>query len=241
MPATASELLTSCAAREVEPLKKCLALALIVCLFVCPVSAQSVISRVPNDENKIALTFDDGPHGKYTGEILDILEEYGVKATFFVIGTNVKRYPELVERELCEGHEVENHTFDHVYLKRLSDEEMESQVSDNEAQIAAISDAKTHFIRPPGGIYDDRLLELAEKLDLKIALWSVDTHDWKCPTAQSVTDHVLKTVKSGDIILMHDYVCGKSPTPDALRIIIPALLERGFKFVTLSELAESDK
>lgn len=200
-------------------------------------NGENVIVSVPNEEMKIALTFDDGPHYKYTAEILDILEEYGVKATFFVIGTNVSDHPELVERELAEGHEVENHTYDHVYLKKISEEEIFSEVSDNESIIAGITDYSTHFVRPPGGLYDDRLMPIVDRLGYKIVLWSVDTCDWKRPPSESIAANVINTVKSGDIILMHDFICGVSPTPDALRIIIPSLLEKGFSFVTVSELA----
>lgn len=222
----------------------CILLALICFISQCTASAyensENVVVKVPNDEMKIALTFDDGPHYKYTSEILDILEEYEIKATFFVVGTNVAARPELVERELCEGHEVENHTYDHVYLKKISEEEIMNEVSGNESTIAGITDYNTRLIRPPGGLYDDRLVPIAKQLGYKIVLWSIDTCDWKRPTSDSIAANVISSVKSGDIILMHDFVCGNSSTPEALRQFLPVLIEKGYKFVTVSELMECE-
>ena len=187
---------------------------------------------------KIALTFDDGPHYKYTAEILDILEEYDVRATFFVIGSNAVKQPSLIERELAEGHEVENHTYGHVYLKKLCDDDIKSQVMDNESTIAGIADYTTRLIRPPGGIYDERLPKIASEMGYKIVLWSVDTCDWEHKPSKRIAENVLDNVKAGDIILMHDFIGRNSPTPEALKIMLPELIERGYKFVTVSELIE---
>ena len=201
-------------------------------------AADCVIKRVPNEEMKIALTFDDGPHYKYTAEILDILKAYDVTATFFVIGSNAAKQPSLIERELAEGHEVENHTFDHVYLRKLGEDDIRSQVIDSESIIAGIADYNTSLIRPPGGLYDDRLPDIASEIGYKIVLWSIDTCDWEHRSPQRIADNVLSNVKSGDIILMHDFIGKNSPTPAALEIILPELIKRGYKFVTVSELIE---
>ena len=215
----------------------------VVCALFCmhAAAAECVVARVPNAQGKIALTFDDGPHPQYTAQILDILKEFGVKATFFVIGTNAEKLPELVEREMAEGHEVANHTYDHVYLKKVTDKEIQSEVTDSEAIITGIINRGTKLIRPPGGIYDDRLISVARDGGYKIILWSVDTRDWSVPPVQSVIDEVVKRCHSGDIILMHDYICSSkpSPSPEALRTISPQLKEKGFEFVTVSELLET--
>lgn len=200
--------------------------------------AGNIVKNVPNGEMKIALTFDDGPHCKYTAEILDILKEYNVKATFFVIGSNASKYPELIERELCEGHEVENHTYSHVYLKKLSDDEIKNQLAESESVVTGIADYTTRLIRPPGGIYDDRLLSIASELGYGIVLWSVDTRDWEHKPPAKIIECVLRDVCPGDIILMHDFIGRNSPTPEALRVIIPRLKEMGYSFVTVSELME---
>lgn len=201
-------------------------------------SESCVVRRVPAASGKIALTFDDGPHEHYTEEILDILAKYDIKATFFVIGTNADTYPELIRKELEAGHEVENHTLSHVYLKKATDVEIKEEMIESQSIIASITDYKTKFLRPPGGLYDGRLTSIANELGYKIVLWSLDTCDWAHPTPENIAANVLEDVRGGDIILMHDYIGGNSPTPMALEIMLPKLIERGFEFVTVSELLE---
>ncbi len=213
---------------------------------VCKCSAAkleegAVIRKVPNDEMKIALTFDDGPHGKYTEEILDILAEYGVKATFFVVGTNAAVYPSIIERELSEGHEVENHTYNHTYLKKVCDSTIKEEMMENQCVIAGITKYNTKYLRPPGGLFDERLNTIASELGYKIILWSVDTCDWNHPTPENISANVLEDVCAGDIILMHDFIGGSSPTPMALKLMLPKLIERGFTFVTVSQLLELEE
>ncbi len=201
-----------------------------------PDEGECVIRRVQLSSLKIALTFDDGPHGEYTEEILEILSEYNIKATFFVVGTNAQMYPELVSKELAAGHEVENHTFGHVYLKKVCNEKIKQEVTENQSVISEITHYETKFLRPPGGLYDERLSDIAKELDYKIVLWSLDTCDWSHPTPENIAATVLEDVRGGDIILMHDFIGGKSPTPMALKLMIPKLIERGFEFVTVSQL-----
>lgn len=208
------------------------------CEAVSAEDQSTVIRRIPNGEMKIALTFDDGPHGKYTDEILDILGQYGVKATFFVIGTNAALYPSLIERELSEGHEVENHTQNHTYLKKVCDSIIKDEMIENQSIIAGITQYKTKFLRPPGGLFDERLRSIAAELDYKIVLWSIDTCDWNHPTPENIVANVIEDIRPGDIVLMHDYIGGVSPTPMALRLMLPKLIECGYNFVTVSQLLE---
>ena len=201
-------------------------------------SGSCVVRRASCASERIALTFDDGPHERYTEEILEILDKYGIKATFFVIGTNADAHPELIKKELAAGHEVENHTLSHIYLKKVTDAKIKEEMMESQSIIAAITDYKTKYIRPPGGLYDGRLTDIANELGYKIVLWSLDTCDWAHPTPENIAANVLEDVRSGDIILMHDFIGGSSPTPMALEIMLPKLLERGFEFVTVSELLE---
>lgn len=214
-------------------------------LIACgsPLSAAEapIVSSVPNGENKIALTFDDGPHPVHTERILEILERYGVNATFFVIGENAESYPELVEAEKRGGHEVANHTFAHSYLKNVPRDELEMEIDRTRSIISDITESDPTLLRPPGGLFGKDLIDSVKTSGIKIVLWSVDTRDWEHPSSATVVKRVLDTVKSGDIILMHDYIAGKSPTPEALETVIPTLLERGFKFVTVSELCASEE
>lgn len=187
---------------------------------------------------KIALTFDDGPHPRLTPKILEILDKYSIKATFFVIGVNVKNYPKQLEMILDNGHEVGNHTYSHNVLKSLPKEKIEKEVSDTEKQIKKIRDYDLTLLRPPCGLYDKSLEKIAEEKKSKIVLWSLDTLDWSHTSAKQMSKNILKNVKDGDIILFHDYVSGEYNTPDALEIIIPILLEKGYEFVTVSELLQ---
>ena len=194
-----------------------------------------IIYQGQGSDRNIALTFDDGPHAVYTEEILDILAEYGIHATFFVIGENVDRCPSLLEREVAEGHEVGNHTQSHP-LKNLPQEQMEAEISACEKTIGEWIDQGTRLFRPPGGIISQTVMTLAESHQYRVILWSIDTRDWSHPPTEQITKTVLEQVSAGDIILMHDGIDPPSPTPAALRILIPALLAQGYRFVTVSEL-----
>lgn len=191
-----------------------------------------------NDNNKIALTFDDGPHEKYTPEILDILKEYDIKATFFVIGTNIELYPDIVLRTIREGHEIGNHTYHHNKYKDNDLLNIENEIVMNEKILYEIAEYKPKIFRPPGGYCCSQLTKKTAFLDYSVILWSIDTRDWKVKSPQIIADTVIDNIKAGDIILCHDYV-EINYTPDALRIFIPKLLEMGYKFVTVSELISS--
>lgn len=185
---------------------------------------------------KIALTFDDGPHPRYTPEILEILEEYGIKATFFVVGQNVGYYPELVKAELDGGHEVGNHTFSHANLRLAGYDAVCREIGQTERLIYENTDFRARLLRPPEGIYSQTVCDAAADCDYTIVLWSIDTKDWAHNPSDRITEQVLSEVRGGDIILFHDFIAKDSPTPDALRRIIPALLAEGYEFVTVSGL-----
>lgn len=189
-----------------------------------------------NEDKMIALTFDDGPHPVYTDKILDILERYGIKATFFVIGVNCRAYPEQLKREVAAGHEIGNHTYNHPRLSKVKQKELVEELNKTEAVIAEISGSKPVLFRPPEGRYADNVKKASEKMKYKTIIWSLDTEDWKHPPAEKIAAAVTKNVKSGDIILCHDYVSPRSNTVKALEIFIPELISRGYKFVTVSEL-----
>jgi peptidoglycan/xylan/chitin deacetylase (PgdA/CDA1 family) len=194
-----------------------------------------IVYQGQGDEMQIALTFDDGPHPLYTAEILDILAQYGIPATFFVIGENADLYPEMLQRTVAEGHEIGNHTQTHP-LKNLTREQMEEEMANCETTIAEWIDFRPRLFRPPGGILSDTVTALAEDHRYRVILWSIDTRDWAHTPVDQITKTVLNEIGAGDIILMHDGIKCNSPTPQALRILIPILLDRGYRFVTVSEL-----
>ena len=199
-----------------------------------------VSSCYKNEEKVIALTFDDGPHPRLTPEILDILEEYDVKATFFVVGYNASYYPDLVKAEADAGHEVGNHTFSHANLREASYEELCREISGTERLIYENTEFRTRLLRPPEGIYSTMVCDAAEDFDYTIVLWSIDTRDWAHTPSERIAENVLSEVRGGDIILFHDFIGTDSPTPDALRQILPVLIADGYRFVTVSELLSAE-
>lgn len=201
---------------------------------------KSVYSSHENESRKIAITFDDGPHPRYTAEILDILAEHGAHATFFIIGDNAKNYPDLLSRIQKEGHEIGNHTYLHRNLQKTTPDIIRKQILDAEQTILELTDQRTKLLRPPGGLYDQEVCDTARSLDYEVILWTIDTKDWTHPTVDEIVEKVEANIKTGDIILCHDFIGGGStPTPDALRRIIPDLTREGYEFVTVSELIHS--
>lgn len=188
---------------------------------------------------RVALTFDDGPHPKYTPQILDILAQYGVPATFFAVGENVAAYPEIAKRICREGHELGDHTYHHGRISKMTDEELRCEILSCKEVISRHTGVVPRLFRPPEGVCDAALKQVCEDLDMTIVLWSVDTRDWAHTPRDEMIENVKSNTKNGSIILMHDFIGQKSPTPAALRIIIPMLLELGYEFVTVSQLLEA--
>lgn len=187
--------------------------------------------EIPKHDKAVALTYDDGP-GKYTSQILDCLARYDAKATFFVVGTNVNRYPETLKRAVSMGMEIGNHTVSHVNFKNTSSSGVYSEIHDNANNIEKITGVRPTLVRPPYGSYTKANIQTANQ---PFILWSIDTLDWKSRNADKVVEEALKNVKDGDIILMHDIY---QSTAEATKRIVPALISRGFDVVTVSELAK---
>ena len=228
-------------------MKRCLSIFLLVFLLM-PIPAISVYSVGEenvyhchgNSSMKIALTFDDGPHPKYTPEILDILKKYDVKATFFLIGENVALYPELVKRILSEGHEIGNHTFTHRKIGEYTEYQLSDEMEHCEAVIYEVVEYQPKLFRPPGGRLDNKVRKLAQAFDYKVILWNIDTRDWAHESADAIKKNVIENIEAGSIILMHDYISSPSPTTIALELFIPRLLEEGYSFSVVSELLGSN-
>ena len=185
---------------------------------------------------KIALTFDDGPHPKITPKILEVLREYGVRATFFEIGENIRYYPDIAKMVLSEGHEIGNHTYSHPHINKINKSNLCQELYDCDEAMKDILNYTTSLFRPPEGIVDDEIRAIAQDMNYSVILWSVDTKDWAGKSASDMILNVEQNVKPGDIILMHDYTSRNCHTVEALRQIIPRLLEKGYTFVTVSEL-----
>ncbi|MFY4773619.1 polysaccharide deacetylase family protein [Metabacillus sp. RGM 3146] len=186
----------------------------------------------------ISLTFDDGPHPKYTKQILSILKENNIKATFFAIGDKLQNYPDIAERIELEGHEIGNHTMNHVYLYRTKKENILNEINRSEEEIRALQPFGPKLFRPPGGILDWPAFKVIADEGYQIIMWSwnQDPEDWSMPGSGVIASRVIKNVQNGDIILLHDGGGNRKQTVKALKQIIPALKEKGYRFVKVSEL-----
>ena len=193
-----------------------------------------------NSEKKIALTFDDGPHPRYTPQILNILEKYNIKATFFVVGINAHYYPETFKLVVNSGHEIANHTYTHPKVGKIEKGRLQKEIEDCEDILYELGEYKTKLFRPPEGMIDGDVLNIISDLDYDVILWDIDTRDWAHTPANKIAEKVIQNISSGDIILMHDYIGSNSPTCEALELFIPELLKKGYKFVTVSELIRTE-
>ena len=189
------------------------------------------VADFPKKEKAVALTYDDGP-SKYTNRVLDCLEKYGSKATFFVVGNSVYAYPDALLRAHTLGMEIGNHTMTHPRLTSISLASVSSQLNSNANVVENVTGIRPALVRPPYGSYSESVISTA---NLPFILWSIDTLDWKTRNAQKTINAVLSKVKDGDIILMHDLYL---PTAQATEVLVPKLIEMGFDLVTISELAE---
>lgn len=198
-----------------------------------------VVWEVPTSEKVIALTFDDGPDPENTPRVLDLLKQYDAKATFFLTGKKVERYPDIVKREQNEGHELANHTYNHTFFNnRASFSKLKQELLQANDAIFKVTGQKSHLFRPPGGYYNEKLVNMAKEEGYIVIMWSwhQDTKDWSSPGVNRIVKNVLSDTRNGDIVLFHDYSDGQTQTADALKIILPKLKERGYRFVTVSEL-----
>lgn len=176
----------------------------------------------------VALTFDDGP-SVYTDELLDILKENDVKATFFVLGRSAKIQGDTIERMVIEGHDVGNHSFDHKDLRTLNEEGLAFQIKETSDLISSLANYKVKLLRPPYGAYNEDLLS---KLDMPLILWSIDPEDWKDRDRDIVLAR-MSEARAGDIILAHDiYPTTISAIPELIR----NLKAKGLNFVSISDL-----
>lgn len=187
-------------------------------------------SATPVEAPKIALTFDDGPSAAWTPALLDGLKERGVKATFFLIGENADKNPEIVKRMAEEGHLIGNHTYHHVELTKVSENEARLELADTSAAIFRITGKEPEYMRPPFGAWQRKL---EQEIRMLPVLWTIDPLDWTTENQDEIVNKVVTEAEENDIILLHD--CYKSSVEAGLRIV-DILQEEGFVFVTVDEL-----
>jgi peptidoglycan/xylan/chitin deacetylase (PgdA/CDA1 family) len=181
----------------------------------------------------VYLTFDDGPHPLHTPELLDVLARHGASATFFHVGKDVERHPELTRRVVDEGHVVGNHTWSHPDLSALSAAQGVDELQRANAILADVLSGQPALFRPPYGRLGPTTRADAAAAGLETVLWDIDPLDWDCPGADVIVTRVLEGAEDGTIVLLHDGGGDRSQTVDAVGQIIPALAARGFAFAAL--------
>jgi len=207
-------------------MRRMLAGFLMVSILALPV-------RAAEEKKYVALTFDDGPSGKYTETLLEGLRLRGARATFLLCGYRMEQYPAIAQQIFDEGHEIGYHGFSHRSMEPMSRRAIAGELIDSQALLP--EDCDPVFFRPPGGIVTDGVRQVAEARQLAILSWSVDPRDWATKNATEVEQAVLKHVADGDVVLLHDMTY--SSVKAALNVV-DALQNQGYRFVTVSELAK---
>ncbi len=203
--------------------------------FFCLILLVSVLlagAHAQQEPQYAALTFDDGPSGRFTRRLLEGLEQRDAKATFFLCGYRLETYKDLAQRISAEGHEIGLHGYSHDCMAHMSPEKLRQELRRTRELLPGI---EVTLLRPPGGAGSEDVRAAAREMGLSVAGWSVDPEDWAIHSAREVQRRVLSQVKDGDIILMHDMT---DSSVDAALAIADELQRRGFRLVTVSELAK---
>jgi len=186
-----------------------------------------------HDKKQVAITFDDGPHPAYTPKLLDILARHNAKATFFLVGEKAEQAPNLVRAQAAAGHNIGNHTYHHVNLQKIPDEDVAVEIQACGEVLKGILGQEIHLFRPPGGGYDRQIAVAAEALGYTTVFWSDNSGDYKNPGGKALEARVLKRIGNGGIILLHD---GVRQTVEVLPQIIQILKNKGYELVTIDEM-----
>ncbi len=193
-----------------------------------------VVSRgrtIDRTKPMLALTYDDGPRTDVGDRLMNVFEQYGQRTTFFMVGSRVSSRASELQRMVASGHEVANHTYDHVYLNKASAATIQSQVKSCNDIIEQACGIRPRIMRLPGGNKNSTVLA---NVNMPIILWNIDTRDWEHRNTQKTIDAIMGKVKDGDIVLMHELY---ESTAAASEYVVPKLIEQGFQLVTVSELA----
>jgi len=192
-----------------------------------------LITHAEKGKGKVALTFDDGPNEKYTKQVLDVLDRYNAKATFFLVGTNMVKNPELVERMIARGHQICNHSWSHRILRGISSREMVKEVTMFDEASKQWLQTPSIYLRPPKGEMSIKLLLYIFLRRKKIVLWNKDPEDYKAESTEEITSYFkINTISDGDIVLLHDKTKYIS---ESLSEILSEICARGLKPVVLSD------
>lgn len=204
---------------------------------------KGTVYREPNREKMVALTFDDGPSPVWTPKILDELKRAGVKATFFMLGEHVEKYPDVARRVAQEGHEIGNHSFDHHVLIYYKMDEIEREIKDTQRAIKDATGKTTTYFRPPKAWLTREEKKKINELGYEVVLWSLNSKDWVTFDDKYMREYIVRNIRPGDIILFHDSGGvfsteggDRHETVITIYRLTEKLREKGYKLVTISEL-----
>ncbi len=206
------------------------ALLLLLLLPACTRADAPAASASADPPKYVALTFDDGPSPRCTPQLLDGLRDLGAKATFFVVGCQAVKDPDIVRRIADEGHQVGNHSYDHAALDKLTPAQALADLEKNDALLRELLGDGDYWVRPPYGLLTD---DEAARLTVPLVNWSVDTEDWRTKNCDKILDVIYRCTGDGDIVLLHDRYLN---TVEATLKAIAHLQQQGYVFVTVSEL-----
>ncbi len=178
----------------------------------------------------VALTIDDGPDPRYTPTVLALLQQYGIRATFFLVGENAVEHPALVREIADRGHHIANHTWTHPDLRHLSDTQARDELERTSDLLHRTTGRLPTWFRAPGGDWSPVSLKVAADLGMRNMGWSVDPRDWARPGTSVITERILKDVRPGSIVLNHDGGGDRSQTVAALKAYLPVLIDSGYFF-----------
>ncbi len=201
-------------------------------------AAGGCLSHGHRDLPQAALSFDDGPDPVFTGQVLDILDHYGVRASFFCVGLHVEALPAEVRRIARAGHELGNHTWSHPYLPDLTPAQLREQIDRTQQAIERAAGRPATLFRPPYGAHTPEVLAELAARGPKVALWDVDSRDWARPGPEQIARTVLAAAGPGSVVLMHEGAGDRGQTVRALPAVIEGLLARGLRLVPVGELAD---
>ncbi|ABI68379.1 polysaccharide deacetylase [Syntrophomonas wolfei subsp. wolfei str. Goettingen G311] len=202
-----------------------------------------VITDVKTTEKAVALTFDDGPDPVNTPVVLDMLKKHQAQATFFVVGIRAEKQSDLLQRMANEGHEIGNHSYSHADFNHKKKEFYQEEIRKTNALIERISGQKSKLFRPPGGYLSYDMVEVTQKEKVTIAYWTYqqDSKDWQGNNSSQIAAHIIKNIKPGQIIILHDGYKNGLETARAVDKLIPELKQQGYRFLTMSDLMLLEK
>ncbi|SEO73573.1 polysaccharide deacetylase family protein [Paenibacillus sp. OV219] len=200
-------------------------------------AAVTIYNEVKTEEKLLAFTFDDGPNPEWTPQFLDTFKQYGGKATFYVQGTNMEKYPEIARRIVLEGHELGNHSYSHPRLPELDREGQVEELQRAEQLIVAVTGVRPNTFRPPYLAVNDELLSVAGEFDYAVIHGvNLEANDWDMPGVSHIVDSTRAVMRSGSILLFHDGFGDRSQSLAAISILLEEAVAQGYRFVTVSEL-----